>query len=221
MLTLSAEIRKEIGKKLKSLRKEGILPAIVYGPGIKNLPLQINAKEFEKLYKTAGESTIIKLKIEDKEAPVLIKKVVRDPVSEKIIHADFYQLKMDKKITITIPLIFKGEAPAVKEKEGTLIKNIHEVEIESFPQDMPHQIEVDLSILKDIEDEIKTKDLFIPSGVKILKNPEEIVVKVTPLKVEEIPEEAPKEKIEEVEKAEEVEKVKKEKEKEEEEKEKK
>jgi len=194
MLSLSAKIRKIFGKKVKTLRKQGILPAVLYGPKIKSLPLEVNLKEFEKVYKEAGESTIIKLKIKNQkskmkvqnqkskmdEIPVLIKEVSRDPLTEKFLHVDFYQPKLKEEIEATIPLVFEGEAPAVKELGGTLVKNISEVEVKALPQNLPKEIKVNVGVLKTFEDHIKIADLKLPEGVKILKEPEEIVAQVLP-----------------------------------------
>lgn len=203
MLTLSAKIRKEVGKKVKALRKRDVLPAVLYGPGIKNLNLEINLKEFEKVFKVAGESSLISLEIEKKKTPVLIQEVQRDPLTEKPIHVDFYQPSLKEKIEARIPLVFEGEAPAVKELGGTLIKNIPEIEVKALPQNLPHQIKVDISQLKTLEDNILISDLILPEGVEVLRNPEEIVASVSPPeKVEEELVKPIEEKVEEVERVE-------------------
>ncbi len=185
MLTLSVKIRKEIGKKVKDLRKKGILPAVLYGPEIKNLPLEIDLKEFEKIYKEAGESSVIKLNIKHQKAKngeisVLIKEVVRDPLTEKFLHIDFYQPKLKEEVEATVPLVFEGEAKAVKDFGGTFIKNISEVEVRALPLDLPKEIKVDIEKLKTFEDSILIRDLRLPEGVKILKDPEETVALVSP-----------------------------------------
>jgi len=203
MLTLSAKIRKELGKKVKNLRKKGIIPAVLYGPKIKGaLPLEIEEKQFEKIYKEAGESTLISLEISDKKQkiPVLIHEVEGDPLTEKPIHVDFYQPLLEEEIEVKVPLIFEGEAPAVKDLGGTLVKNISEVEVKALPQNLPHEIKVNIQSLKTFEDNILIKDLIIPREVKILKNPEEIVANVAPPeKVEEELVKPIEEKVEEVE----------------------
>jgi large subunit ribosomal protein L25 len=204
MLTLSAKIRKDLGKKSKALLKKGILPAILYGPKIKNnIPLEINFKEFEKIYKKAGESSLISLEIEGKKNSVLIHEVRKDPLTDKPIHVDFYQPIMEEEVEVTIPLIFEGVPPAVKELGGTLVKNISEVKIKAKPQHLPHELKVDVSTLKTFEDIIFIKDLKLPKEVKILKNPDDIVAQVVPPeKVEEELAKPVEEKIEEVEKIE-------------------
>jgi large subunit ribosomal protein L25 len=229
MFSLSAKIRKELGKKVKNLRKNNILPGILYGPKIeKSLPIEINLKEFEKIYKKAGETSLITLAIATREKEdlsslpsletekekflVLINEIKTEPLSGKIIHVDFYQPRLDKEIEADIPLIFEGEAPACKELGGTLVKNIHEVKVKALPKNLPHEIKVNVEKLKTLENIILIKDLIIQKEVKILKDPEEVVVLITP--PEKVEEEELKKPIEE--KVEEVEKVEKKKKEEEE-----
>lgn len=222
MLSLSAEIRKEIGKNTKPLRTEGKLPAVLYGPKIKNISLELDYKSFEKIYKEAGESSLISLKVkgEKKIYQVLIHDIQEDPLTGDFLHVDLYQPSLEKKIEAKVLLVFEGEAEAVKNLEGTLIKNITEVEVKALPQDLPHEIRVNIERLKTFEDHIKISDLEIPQGVEILKDTEEIVASVVPpTKVEEELEKPIEEKVEEVEKVEEEKKEKEEKEEKEEEKE--
>jgi len=221
MLTLSSKIRKEVGKKVKSLRQQGILPAVLYGHKIKNLNLELDLKEFEKIYKEAGESSLItlviakgkdeaeasslSLNVEEKKQKflVLIHDIQFDHLTEKPIHIDFYQPELKEEVEVTVPLIFEGEAPAVKDLGGTLVKNISEVEVKALPQNLSHEIKVDIGNLKTFEDNILIKDLIVSKEVKILKEPEEIVAAVArPEKVEEELEKPVEEKVEEVEKVE-------------------
>lgn len=209
MLTLSAKIRKDRGKKVKALRKKGVLPAVLYGPKIKSSSVQVDLKEFEKVYREGGESSLISLKAEGKNFQVLIHDVKKDPLAQKPIHVDFYQPDLEKEVEATVPLIFEQEAPAVQELGGTLVRNISEVEVKALPQNLPKEIRVDVSLLKTFEDHIFIKDLTEPEGVKILKDAEEIVAMVVPVeKVEEELEKPIEEKVEEVEKVEKPEKEK-------------
>ena len=204
MLSLPVKKRKDLKRKVKNLREKGILPGVLYGPGLENLPLEIDLKEFEKVFETAGESSLIKLLIDKKEYLVLIHALEFDALSQRATHVDFYQPKLDEEIKVTVPLVFEGEAPAVKELSGTLIKNIHELEIKALPEKLPHEIKVNVEGLKALEDNILVKDLEIPEGVKIEKDPDEIVALVAaPQKVEEELAKPVEEKVEEVEKVEE------------------
>jgi large subunit ribosomal protein L25 len=206
-LELNAEPRQVTGNELKTLRQKGFIPGIVYGAGQKNISIQVDYQEFRKVFEEAGESTIIKLKIGNEAKNVLIHEVAKDPVSDKFIHIDFLQVRMDKAITAEVGLVFEGEAPAVKELEGVLVKNITEVEVEALPKDLPHELKVDISVLKTFDDNIKIKDLKLPPGVEIKIEPEEVIALVTPPRTEEELEELeekPEEKVPEEEKAEEV-----------------
>ncbi|MCD6528645.1 50S ribosomal protein L25 [bacterium] len=203
MLSLSAKIRNIFGKKTRVLREKGILPGIVYGPNLKNIPLELDLKEFEKVYKEAGESSLISLEVEGKKEKnlVLIREVKLDPLTDKPIHVDFYQPNLEEKIEVTVPLVFKGEAPAVKELGGTLVKNISEIEVKVLPQNIPHEIEVNVEKLKTFDDAILVRDLRLPEGVEILRESQDTIAFVAePEKVEEELEKPIEEKVEEVEK---------------------
>ncbi|MFH1575326.1 MAG: 50S ribosomal protein L25 [Candidatus Nealsonbacteria bacterium] len=218
MLTLSAKIRKIQGKKVKILREKGVLPVVLYGPKIKNENLEVILKDFEKVLNEAGESTLISLEIGGKKPAspsggeknlVLIHEIKFDPMSGQPTHADFYQPILTEEIQVKIPLIIAGEAPAVKSLGGTLVKNISEIEVKALPQNLPKEIKINVDGLETFEDKVLIKDLQIPEGVKILRNPEEIIARVAqPEKVEEELQKPIEEKVEEVEK---IEKEKKEK----------
>lgn len=191
MLNLSAKIRKISGKKVKNLRKKGKIPAVVYGPEIKSLSIELNLKEFEKIFKEAGESSLISLKIEggksqSKKFMVLIHDLAREPITLKPLHVDFYQPKLKEKVEATVPLVFEGESKAVEEMKGTLVKNISEVEVKALPQDLPKEIKVNIDSLKTFDDTILIKDLEVSEKIQVLKDPGEVVALVTsPEKVEE------------------------------------
>jgi len=204
MPTLEATPREHKGKKVQKLRDQGRVPGIIYGPEIKNIPLSVDAKTFGAIYQEAGESSLITLKVEKKEFPVLIQDIKRDPVTGDVLHVDFYQPILTKEVEATVPLVFEGEAPAVKDLGGTLVKDIQEVDVKALPQNLPHQIVVKVDTLHTFDDEILIKDLAVPEGVKLLREPEEVVANVVPAeKVEEELEKPIEEKVEEVEGAEE------------------
>jgi large subunit ribosomal protein L25 len=210
MLSLSAKIRKISGKKVKALRKKGVLPAVFYGPKLKNKTIEVDLKEFEKIYENAGESTLISLEIEGEKEKnlVLIHEIERDPLSGRPIHVDFYQPSLKEEIEAKVPVILEGEAPAVKNLGGTLVKNILELTVKALPQNLPKEIRVNVSTLATFEDDILIRDLKVGEGVKILRQAQEIVAHVAPPeKVEEELQKPIEEKVEEVEK---VEKEKKE-----------
>ncbi len=210
MLKLSAKIREEKSRKVANLREQGFVPAVLYGPKTKNIFLSVNLKEFENIYHEAGGSSLIELDVDssssdgkNKKFSVLIQSVEIEAVSQKPIHIDFYQPRLDEETTATVPLVFENEAPAVKDLGGTLVKNIYELEVRALPQKLPHEIKVDISSLKTFEDSILVKDLADLKDVKILKDPEESIVFASePEKVEEELEKPIEEKVEEVERTE-------------------
>ncbi len=207
MLEILAKERKE-GKSKKDSRKEGRLPAVLYGYQTENTPIEIDYSEFEKLFREAGESSLIDLKIEGKkdEYKVLVHDVQRDPLSGDYIHVDFYQPSLKEKTEANIPVVFEGTSEAVEQLGGTLVKNIDELEVEAFPQDLPHEIKVNIDKLKTFDDYIKVSDLEVPDKVKILKESDKIVASVSPpTKVEEELETPIEEKPEEVERVKEEE----------------
>lgn len=206
-ISLEAKIRKE---KAKHLKKQGKIPAILYGHKVKPQMLFVNYNDFSRVFVKVGESGILSLKIDSQEKDVLVKEVQKDPISGKYIHIDFYQIKKGEKIKATVPFVFVGEAAAVKELGGVLEKPLEEIEVECLPKDLPHEIKVDITSLKTFDHIIRIKDLKIPAEIKVLEDQEEAVALVSPPRAEE---ELKALEEEVVEKVEEVEGVKKEEEK--------
>lgn len=184
-LELKAQTRENIGKKLESLRKQGIIPAVVYGSGHKPVSVQVDYEEFRKVFEKTGESTLIKLKVDNEIKNVLVHDIVKDPITGNFVHIDFYQVRMDKEIKAEVSLVFEGEAPAVKFLEGVLVKSMNHIEVEALPKDLPHEIKVDISVLDTFDKNIRIKDLILPKGVKTDINLEEVVISVVPPRTEE------------------------------------
>ncbi len=192
-IDLAAQLRKSKVKP-QAIRRKGLIPAVIYGHGIKNQLLAVKANEFNHIYQKAGESRFVDLTIE-KETPVkvLIHDTQKDPLSGNYIHVDFYQIRTDEKITTKVPLKFTGVSKAAKEEEGILVKNIDELEVTCLPNNLVSEIVVDISPLKTFDDAIHIKDLKLPQGIEISNNPEEVVATVTPPRSEEELEELEKE----------------------------
>jgi len=188
-MELNVQTRKILGKKVDALRKQGLIPAELYGHKLDNLHLTVPKKEFSKIFKEAGESTVIKLKTEDKEFNVLVHDIDKNVLTDEISHIDFYAVKKDEKIKVRAPLRFIGESAAVKEKGAILIKAVHELEIEALPDDLLHHIEVDISKLIDLNMSILVKDLKINPKVKVSANPETVIASVIEQKEEVVVEE--------------------------------
>ena len=209
MIKLSAKIRKETGKRTSVLKNSGRIPAVIYGHKIKNIILDVDYKEFQKVLKEAGRNSLIDLTVEGEKEKriVLVHDLQKDPISDKFIHIDFFETSAKEEVEVKVPLVFEGISLAVKDLGGTLIKNISELEIKAIPQNLPHEIKVSIELLKTFEDRILVKDLNLPKDVKVLVGLEEIVASV--VQPENVEEELAKEITEEVENVEKVEKEKK------------
>lgn len=196
-LSISAQTRELTGRKTNKLREKGCIPGVVYGPKSKNVPIKISEKDFKKVFDQAGESTLIDLKIDDKEVgKVLISDYQTDPVNDNVIHFDLYQVRMDRKIITRVSIKFVGEAPAVKNESGILVKSHDKFEIKCLPKDLIHDIEVDLSVLEHIDDIIRIKDLKFSDNIEIMADLEEAVASIAPPRTEKEMEEL-EEKVEE------------------------
>ena len=189
MLSLTAE-KRDSSSKLEALREAGKMPAVFYGPKEDSTSIALNAKEFSKVWKKAGESSVVILKdASGIEHEALIHEVDIHPLSGEPRHADFYVIEKGKKVKVAVQLVFSGVSPAVKDKAGILVKVHREIEIEAAPRDLPHDLIVDISKLVEFADVIKAKDLILPKGVELKINPEEVIASIAEAK-EEI-EEAP------------------------------
>lgn len=173
-ITLAAK-KREAGKGLRALRLGGMVPGVVYGHGLENRNISVPYNEFVKAYRAAGESALIDLDVDGALVKALVKDVQVEPISGRFAHVDFYEVNLTEKLTTEIPLNYVGEAPAVKELGGTLVKNLESVEVECLPTDLVHAIDVDVSGLKAFEEKIRVKDLKVPPGIEIKENPEEAV----------------------------------------------
>lgn len=188
MLSLNIQTRK-IPQNLKGLKKKGQMPAVFYGKKEESTPVSVSLSDFLKVWKKAGESTVVVLKREGGEdLEALIHEVDLDPVTDTPRHADFYVFEKGHKIEVNIPLEFVGVAPGVKDLGGTLVKVLRELKIEAMPKDLPHEIKVDISLLTNFDSQILAKDIVLPAGVSLVESPDEVVALVAEAKeiVEEV-----------------------------------
>lgn len=190
---LDVEKREILGKKVKELRREGLIPANIYGKDVKSVAVQLKDKEFEKIFAEVGETGLIDLSFDSQTRPVLIHNVQYNSISRKPIHADFYQVNLKEKVKTAVPLELVGEAKAVVDKIGILLQQLTEVEVEALPADLPEKIEVNVESLTNIDDQIMVSGLKLPEGVTVLNDPEQTVVRVSELVSKEAEEEAAKE----------------------------
>lgn len=185
-LVLQATERKVLGKKVKKLRKEGLVPGNVYGKKIKSKAISMDAKEFAKVYKEAGETSLIDLQLGKTKNAVLVRNIQQDPIEGLVLHVDFQQVDLKEKITAEVPVVLVGESPAEKQSLGTVVQHLDTIEVEALPADLPENFEIDKSQLAEVDQAVLVKDLKVDTKkVEIKANPEEIVVKVEPPKKEE------------------------------------
>lgn len=186
-INLKSKSREVTGRKVRSLRREGSIPAVLYGHGVENLNLSLNAHDFDKIFKQAGSNTIIDLNVDEGKDPknVLIHKLDHDPVTGQIRHVDLYAVKMTTKLKAQVPVHFTGEASAVHQLGGTLLTHKDELEVECLPGDLPQSFEVSLDVLDSFEASIHVSDIAAPEGVEILDDAEDTVAVVEPPRSEE------------------------------------
>lgn len=189
--------RKIVGRKVKQLRKEGVLPANIYGKKIKSLAVQLPEKDFLTVYKEAGESNIVDLSVagEKKTRSVLVANLQTDHVTDLPIHVDFRQVVLTEKTTATIPVELVGEAPAVEQKKGILIQQVDELDVEALPKDLPDKLVVNISGLAEVDDAVYVKDIKIDKKkIEIKADASRIIAKIEPpTKEEEVEKPAEKE----------------------------
>jgi large subunit ribosomal protein L25 len=177
-IELKAEPRTLTGRRVKKLRAQGYVPAVVYGSHVETTPIQVQGRTLQKVLAKAGGNTLIELQI-GKKKPVLTlaREIQRDIIRHNILHVDFYEVVMTEKITAEIPLVLTGEAPAV-EVGGILVHGLNTVEVQCFPADLPSALEVDLSPLAEFNDLVAVADLQVPSSITILSDPESVIARI-------------------------------------------
>lgn len=174
-IALKADIRDVVGKKVKNLRQQDVIPAVMYGNKIAAQNVSVKYIDFKRVYDKAGESALIELDTAGKKHNVLIHDIQLAPMSGKITHVDFFQVNMKEEVETHIPLEFVGESAAVKAHGGVLIKNMDEIEVKCLPADLPEKYEIDLSKLATFDDVFAVKDLKISDKVEIMLDPETVI----------------------------------------------
>ncbi len=187
MFTLEIKKRNP-SEKLDALRESGMIPAVFYGKKAESTPLTISSAEFSKVYKAAGESSIVHLKGDGMDVQAIIHDLDLHPVTNRVRHVDFYVFESDKKIKVDVALQFIGVSPAVKDFGAVLVKVVHSLEIEALPKDLPQHLDVDISSLVDFKSTITAGDIKLPSGVTLAVPATEMIASVY----------EPKEEVEEV-----------------------
>ena len=190
-LELTLDARDVHGKANKRLRRAGIVPGIVFGKGEPSTPVQVDGKVFETLYRQAGRTSVVNMRLPGASATtsVIIKSVQRNPLSGGAIHVDFFLVNLKQEMEIDVPLVFTGEAPAVEETGGTLLHNLSSLHVKALPNDIPHEIVVDVSVLHSLDVAIHVRDLNLNRDlVQVLTDGDTLVSTVVPPRIEEEPE---------------------------------
>lgn len=191
-IKIQAQKRKVTGRKVSKLRKEGILPGNIYGKKFKSESIQLDKKEFGEVFGKAGETGLVEITSNGDKHLTLIKNIQKNPVTGDFIHVDFLKVSLKEKVTAMIPLELVGEAPAEKQGVGTIVQYIDEIEVEALPTDLPEKFELNVSQLKNIDDQLKVSDLDVEKNKIILHHePDQILVRVEEVSEEEVVEPAP------------------------------
>jgi len=184
-LSLKAAKRDILGKKSRFLRRQGVTPAHIFGHGIESLALQCDTAELQRVISQGGTTRLIDVSIEAEDIPrsVFIREIQKDQLSGQLLHVDFYQIKMTEEITAEIPIILVGEAPAAKSKENIIEHILNQLEVSCLPGRIPPQIEVDLAPLEEAGDAIHVRDIALGEGIATTADPDQLIVKVSKIKI--------------------------------------
>ena len=188
--SLAAEPREIVGKKVASLRRDGRLPAVVFGHGIDSTSVSVDTHDFEQLRRHTGPNALVDLSVGGKKAqPVLIHGVQVHPVTRRPLHIDLFLVRMTEELTVDVPLVPTGTSVAVVDEGGTLLHNIESVKVKALPDHLPQSIEYSIESLVDFDATIHVRDLDIPGDVTLLTDPDEVIAKVQAprVEIEEVP----------------------------------
>jgi len=189
-IELKVDARDTLGKKVRFLRRQGIMPVHVFGHGIESMALQCDSAELRHVLAEAGKTKLINLKIGKARKPrnVVVREIQRNPRTSELLHVDFYQVRMEEEIKVDVPIVLVGEAPALKSKSSMLVQELNTLAIECLPDKIPASVEVDLSSLEEAEEALHVRDLVLGEGVTILDDPDRIVAKISILPTEKLEE---------------------------------
>jgi large subunit ribosomal protein L25 len=188
---LKVSHRDILGKKVRFLRHEGLTPVNLYGPNIESLPLQAETSLLKRLIARVGRNALVALKVDGarKSRMVMIRNVQRDPLNDDLLHVDFFQVEMTHRVKAEVPLLFLGEAPAAKSRRAMLIENLTALQVEALPADLPRNIEVDLSVLEELDQAIHVRDIVLDEAVEVLTDADQVIARVMEIRAEVVEEE--------------------------------
>jgi large subunit ribosomal protein L25 len=187
--TLEAMPRTTVGRHVSELRRQGLVPGVVYGHSVKPLTVEIPGKDFAKMFHRAGRSHLLQLKIEGERAarPVLIRELQINPRTSEPVHVDFFQVNLLEKLNVQVPVVLVGEAPATRFNAGELLHLVHQLEVSCLPNAIPGEIDIDISGLAEIDDAVRLSEIALPEGVELTGtiDPEEVIAKIAAPRVQE------------------------------------
>jgi len=187
--TLEVAPRTTVGRHVRGLRRQGLVPGVVYGHSVKPLTVEIPSKEFARMFQRAGRSHLLQLRVDGERAarPVLIKELQINPRNAEPVHVDFFQVNLLEKLTVQVPVVLVGEAPATKFNAGELLHLVHQLEVSCLPNAIPGEIDVDISGLAEIDDAVRLSEIQLPEGVELAAalDPEEVIAKIAAPRVQE------------------------------------
>jgi large subunit ribosomal protein L25 len=192
---LKAERRSMTGKKASVLRREGKLPAVIYGHKLESMPIVLDMREANRILGGMTSSSLVTIDLEGKEYPALVRERQRDYIKGEYLHIDFQGILMTERLRVNVPVEIVGTSQAVKLLTGVLVTNMHELEVECFPQYLPENISIDISNLNEIGDSFLVSDLQLGENIEVLADPEEVIVTITTLTPEEVEEEVAEEEV--------------------------
>jgi len=187
-IVLQADNREIIGKKVRFLRRQGIVPIHVFGHGIQSIALQCKTDQLRQVLAEAGRTRLVELKIgrARKNRNVVVREIQRNTRTGELLHVDLYQVRMEEEIKVSVPIVLVGEAPALMSKGNMMVQELDSLSIECLPDRIPTSIEVDLGVLEEAEQSIHVKDIVLGEEVTVLDDPEHIVAKISVLPTERV-----------------------------------
>ncbi|RME91271.1 MAG: 50S ribosomal protein L25 [Anaerolineae bacterium] len=188
-IVLKATKRDVTGKQVRALRRQGKLPAVLYGHNMPSTPITLNAREAAHVLARLPSSSLVTIELDGKEYPALVREKQRDFIKNTLLHVDFLAVTMTERIRATVAIEMVGEAPAVKELGAILVTNLDQLEIECLPGDLPERIVVDISGLTEIGSAVHVRDVEVPEKVDVLTDPDEVIAVITAAREEEVTEE--------------------------------
>ncbi len=188
-IELQVKTREISGKKVRFLRRQNITPVHLLGHGIDSLTLQCDTPQLQHVLSQAGKTRLVSLKLDESKKPrnVVVREVQKDAITGRLLHVDFYQVRMEEKIKVEVPIVLVGEAPALKVKDNTLVQELTILDIECLPDQIPNSVEVDLSPLTEADQSIQVKSIALGVGITILNDPEQAIARVSKRVIEAAP----------------------------------